>query len=224
MLGGQTDNLLLQLLDALCKLILLAGPGLAPQIEQLALAGHGFLHVGVFGPSGELFRQGDGVGAVAFGAKASPARVEFGESLGDDRQIGPRHGLVEANENVACLHAVAVAGAYFADHAAGWMLHLLHVGIDDQRTLGDEGAGDFGRGGPAAKSDGKKSHNDAADEDEPVDRRSGIQRRLCTHPAPPSPGTTFNVRGGAPDAWATRLRISSFGPNCCWRPFPMTRI
>ena len=39
LLGGEPDDLLLQLLDALGKLILLTGPGLAPQLEQLALAG-----------------------------------------------------------------------------------------------------------------------------------------------------------------------------------------
>ena len=93
----------------------------------------------------KLPRQCDGVGAIAFSGEASLARVELGESLGDDRQIGSGHGLVEADEDFARLYAIAVMGAHLADHAAGRVLHLLHVGIDDQRTLGDKGTGDFGR-------------------------------------------------------------------------------
>ena len=51
LLGDKSGDLLLQLLDALRKLILLADPGGMPQLEQLALACHRFLHIGIVGPA-----------------------------------------------------------------------------------------------------------------------------------------------------------------------------
>ena len=43
----------------------------------------------------------------------------------------------------------------------------------------------------------------------------------AAHPAPPC-SATFS-RGGV-FGGVRRVRISSFGPNCCWRPLPMMRI
>ncbi len=224
LLGRQPDDLLLQLLDTLLQLIFLSEARLAAQFEQLALAAKGFLHVRIVGFVRELLRHPDRLGAVPFGAETRLARIEFVETLGDDGQIGPGHCLVETNQNVARLHPITIVRPHFADDAAGRVLHLFHVGIDHQRALGDERAGDFGGRGPAADTEGKERHDGAADNDMPADRSANVRGRLGAHPTPPSPGTTFKARGGALCGWVTRLRISSFGPNCCWRPLAMTRI
>ena len=196
------------------QLILLAEPRRAPQIEQLAFAGERLLDVGVVDGGRKLLGHRDRLGAVALGGKPRLARIELGETLGDDRQIRLRHGFVEANENIAGLDPVAVAHANLADDTAARVLDLLDVGIDDQRALGDQRAGDLGGRGPAAESDAEERYQRATDDDMPADRRAGIQGRLAAHPMPPCSGTTFKVRGGAL-GWVTRLRISSFGPNCC---------
>jgi hypothetical protein len=49
------------------------------------------------------------VGAIAFGGKPRLARVELDQPFADDRQIGPRHGFVEANEDIASFDVIAVA-------------------------------------------------------------------------------------------------------------------
>ena len=137
LLRDEPGNLLLQLLDALLQLIFLPEPGGAPQVEQLALAIHRVLDVRIIDIVGKLARHRHGVGAVAFGAEAGLARIELVEPLGDDGEIGARHGLVEPDQDIAGLDPVAVVHAYLADDAAGRMLHLLDVGIDDDAALCD---------------------------------------------------------------------------------------
>ncbi len=51
------------------------------------------------------------------------------------------------------LTSLAVAHAQLADHAAGRVLHLLDVGIDDQLAWRDHRAGELRRRRPAAKPD-----------------------------------------------------------------------
>ena len=156
LLGGEPGDLLLQLLDALLQLILLAEPRRAPQFEQLALAGREPpARRDRLAWSASSLGTATRIGAVAFGGEPRLARIELGETLGDDRQIGAGHGFVEADENIAGLDPIAVVRAHFADDAAGRVLHLLHVGIDDERALGDERAGDFGGRGPAAEADAR---------------------------------------------------------------------
>jgi hypothetical protein len=60
------------------------------------------------------------------------ARVQLCETLGDDRQIGSGHRFVQAHEDVAGFHPVAVVCTHFADDAAGWVLHFFHIGIDNE--------------------------------------------------------------------------------------------
>src|SRR6185312_1387559 len=122
------------------------------------------LDVGIIGLVGELFRYRHAVAAVALGAETRLAGVELGEAFGDDRQIGPRHRLIEAHQDIASLDAVAVARAHFADDAAGRVLHLFYVGIHDQRALRDQRAGNFRRRRPTAQTDRKESHGDTADQ------------------------------------------------------------
>jgi hypothetical protein len=213
---------------------------------------------------GKLRRRSNFVGAVALGGKPRLARIELGEAFGDDGKIGLRHGLVEADEHLAFLHAIAVMDKELADHAAGRVLYLLHVRIDDNRALRDQRAGDFGGRGPAAQAENQGADEDTAGDDVPADRFSRAVRgpdfaecpgepradgfdalgdragqpiepgvdfddhpvdrgdHLVGHPPPPG-SATFSARGAAL-ACVTRVRISSFGPNCCWRPLAMIRI
>ena len=241
LLRDEPGNLLLQLLDALLQLIFLPEPGVAPQFEQLALGVHRVFDVGIVDAVGQLARHRHGVGAIAFGAEAGLARIELVEALGDDGEIGARHGLVEPDQDIASLDPVAVVHAHLADDAAGRMLHLLDVGIDDDGALRDQGAGDFRGRSPAAQPERQHRHQHAADHDVLADRSFRARRRtaepettdfqigelqvaeLVDHAGPPFSGTTFKARGGGV-GWITRLRISSFGPNCCWRPLAMTRM
>ena len=256
LLRGQPNDLLLQLGDPLLKLFLLAGAVFPPQVEQLALAGHRLGDVGIIEMVGKLFRHGDRIGAVTLGGEPRLARIELGEALGDDGQIGLRHRLVELDENLPGLHVIAVVDEQFADHAAGGVLHFLDIGIDDDVARRDQRAGDLGGRGPAAKAERQNPDEDAAGNDVTADRfvctirRPGIAERPVqsrprradrlddragqpwqrvaavsffggAHPAPPC-SATFS-RGGV-FGGVRRVRISSFGPNCCWRPLPMMRI
>ena len=223
LLGGQPGDLLLQLLDALLQLILLAETRGAAQLEQLALARQRLVEVAIVDVAGKLVGQRDGIGAVALGREAGFAGIKLVEALGDDGEIGTGHRLVEAHEDVARLHPVAVVRPDLADHAAGRVLHLLHVRIDDHRALCDQGAGNLRRRGPAAEPDRQDPDQHNAGEYVPADRLTRARRRLVFHPAPPCSGTTFKARGCRPGCTA-RLRISSFGPNCCCRPLPITKM
>ena len=173
LLGRQSGDLLVQLFDALLELIFLTEPCLAPQLEKLALARQRFLHVGIVDAIGEFLRHANRLGAITFGGEPRPARVQLSEAFGDDSQIGSGHRLIKANENVAGLDAIALAHAHLADDAAGRVLHFLDIGIDDQRALRDQRAGDLGSRGPAAKSYGEECDDGASHDDVPVDRRRG---------------------------------------------------
>ena len=116
--------------------------------------------VGSFSARQQVGREVDGLGAVALGLEPRLARRQLVETLGDDGQIGARHGVVEPHDDLARLDAVAVAHAQLADDAAGRVLHLLHVGIDDDGALRDHRAGQFGRRRPAADTAGKNDDDD----------------------------------------------------------------
>jgi hypothetical protein len=113
-----------------------------------SLASEGFVDA-----ASKLGRHRHGVRCVALGREPRLARVKFNEALVDDRQIGAGYGLIEADENVAGFDMIAIAHEKFTDHTAGRMLHLLHIGIDDDRALRDQRARDLGCRCPAAQSD-----------------------------------------------------------------------
>src|SRR6185437_6643854 len=163
-------------------------------------------------------------GAVALGGEPRLARVQLRQTLGHDGKVGARYRFVEPHHNVACFDMIAVTHPHFAHDAAGRMLHLLDVRIDDERTLRDECAGNLSRGRPAADPAAEQDDDGDAEKDVPPDRNARWGRRFFFHPAPPASGTTFNARGAGAGHCNTLLRISSFGPNCCWRPLAMTRI
>ena len=64
------------------------------------------------------------------------------------------------------LTAVAVLDAKVADDAAGRVLHLLDVGIDDELARRDHRAGDLGRRRPADDAADHDDHGGDADRHE----------------------------------------------------------
>jgi hypothetical protein len=86
--------------------------------------------------SGSLRRLISGSGkTIASAASRSlgvaPCAPRVVETFGDDRQVRACHGLVEAHDDIAALDAIAVANTQLADHAAGGVLHLLDIRINN---------------------------------------------------------------------------------------------
>ena len=97
--------------------------------------------------------------------------VEFVQPLGDDREVGAGLGVVEPDDDVAGLHLIAVAHVQLGDDAAGRVLHLLDVGIDDELALRDHRAGEFAGRGPAADAADQQARSPtSADEKMAPDR------------------------------------------------------
>ena len=80
-------------------------------------------------------------GAVALGFQPGLARGKIVEAFGDDREVGSQHCFIEPDQDISSGDVIAVVNEQFADDTAGGVLHLLHVRIDDDRTLRNEGAG-----------------------------------------------------------------------------------
>ena len=81
--------------------------------------------------------------ALELGFLARAARRKLVQPLGDDREIGAGLGVVEPDDDIAGLHLIAVAHVQLGHDAAGRVLHLLDVGVDDELALRDHGAGEF---------------------------------------------------------------------------------
>ena len=169
--------------DLLSELIFLAGPRRTPQIKQLSFACQRISGLGIVEATSKFLRHRDRIGPVALGREPGLARIKPSEPLGDDRQVGAGNGFIEANENVASLHPIAVMHAHLADHAARRMLHFLYVGIDNERALGDQRAGDFGGRCPAAETARQKYNDHNTSEDVPADRCARTPGQLFAHPA-----------------------------------------
>jgi hypothetical protein len=86
--------------------------------------------------------------------EAGLSRIHFGEPLHDDGQIGAHDGFIEPQHDVAGTHPAAVTHQHLADDPTGQVLHLLHVGIDDDRPGRNHRARELGGCGPAAETDG----------------------------------------------------------------------
>ena len=219
----EAANLLVELLDALAKLRLLAGARAAAQLEQLALAVDDRGDIGILGARA---RRSAGnltvLGAVALAFEARLAGGKLVEALGDDGQVGARDGVVETHHDVALLDAVAVAHAQFADDAAGRMLNLLDVGIDDDRALGDQCAGQRHGAGPAADAAGQHDDDHQPGQRVATDGSAGVPFGLASgHELRRSRfGTTLSERAAvAVSRCSTRASTSSLGPNAWARPW-----
>jgi hypothetical protein len=222
-LGPESGDLFVKLHDPLAKLRLLSYARLAAQIEELAFAIEYRGNIGIAAAGEKIRRKFDGLGAIALAFQARLACVQLIEALGDDGQIGARHGVVKAHHNVALLDAVAIAYAQLADDAAGRMLDLFYVGIDDDRALGDQRAGDCCRSRPSADAASQHDDDHQPDQHVAVERPASVPLRFRFRGhdfAAPTSGTTLSERDAvAPSrCCSTRDRTSSFGPNAWARP------
>ena len=174
-LGGdlrdQAADLLLRLGDALGELRLQAFARLAPRSRTACVSP--LIRRATSGSSLRASRSGgkvDLVLAVALGFLARAARRKLVEPLDDDREVGAGLGVVEPDDDVAGLDLIAVAHPQLGDDAAGRVLHLLDVGVDDELALRDHGAGEFAGRGPAADAADQDHHDHEADQEMPPDR------------------------------------------------------
>ena len=125
-------HLLAQLHDALAQLLGLALPRSPPQLEQRALAGHDARDVGLVGLLRAAPAETRSPRAPSRSASSRALRaVSSSRFLVTIARLARVSGLVEAHQHVAGLDAVAVADLQLADDAAGRVLHLLDVAIDD---------------------------------------------------------------------------------------------
>jgi len=143
----------------------LPGPACGPHLEQFALARHHILDVGIVRAIRQHRRKHDLVEALLFGLEPRRPRPQPVERLVDDGEARLGDGVVEPHHDIAGLDQHAVAGADFADHAAGRVLHFLDVGIDDDGARRDQRARDLRGRGPAAEAAGQNHHHRKADDE-----------------------------------------------------------
>jgi hypothetical protein len=185
LLRGEAGDLLVELRDALAELLLLADAAGRAHIEQLRFAGDDVLHVVICDLFDKLRWKRNTIDAALLGFQPRRTGPQSVEVLGDDGKAGFGDGIVQAHDDIAGLYQVAVAGAHFADDAAGRVLDFLDVGIDDHRAGRDQGAGDLRGRCPAAQTACEHEHNDEADNEVDSDRAArSCERRF----APPSHG------------------------------------
>ena len=137
--------------DALVQLRLLPLPRVAAQLEQPALAGR---RRGATSGSWAAARRSAGrsivVDAVALGLEPGLARRQLVEALADHRQIGPRGGLVEAEQQVAGLDRVAIRTSSSPTMPPVGCWTFLTFGSTTSVPGRDDGAGELGRVRPSA--------------------------------------------------------------------------
>ena len=148
----EADDLLVELGNALAEHRDLAGQGLAPGVEDAALAvDHGdHLGVGEFGQ--QPVREHHRVEAVALGGQP---RLEGGggaAAAAQQAQGGAGLGIVEPEQHLAGNHLVAVPNQDLADDAAFEMLHGLALARDADHAGRDGGAFQGRHGRPAAEA------------------------------------------------------------------------
>ncbi|MNL45180.1 hypothetical protein D3C87_1678060 [compost metagenome] len=130
------------------ELCLLTVPRRAPRFEQAFLGRDQLRDLGLALARRQL-RLGRNRGpAIALRLQPSAARGELVELLGNDLQIGPRHRIVETDQQLILLDLVAVADLQLADDASGRVLDLLDVAVDDKLAGRDHGARPCRRDGP----------------------------------------------------------------------------
>src|SRR6185312_14132516 len=240
LLGGEALDFVLQLRNTLFQLRFLAKARRTAKLKQLAFVGDGDGGSSLVGAGEQLRRKLDSLRTVALGFEACFACGEFIGSLGNDGEVGAGDRIVELDKNVAGLDAIAILHVELADNAAGRMLHLFHVGIDDDGALRDERAGDRRGCCPSADTECQQEHDQAAGQQVAVDgvtrtARCGSRLQLeqpdlnavgqgqnslrYPHaPALPLSGTILSGRGMASGRCSTLDKTSSFGPIACALP------
>ena len=147
----------------LTQLLGLAPRGLQPRREQPALTLDQQRHFGPFG--GDLQQLGveaGRVGAVLLGLQPPDARENLVESAFLDRQFAAQQPVVEADQQGARRHFVALLDKDLGDHAAVGVLHDLLVGLDLQPPRRHHRAGDGRERRPGAKAEHQNKGRDGA--------------------------------------------------------------
>src|SRR5262252_2477392 len=129
---GEALDFLPELRDPLPELRLLAGTGGFAQLEQFLLALHDAADVGMVRTRDQLLRKAELAVIIAFGFQAGLARHQLVDAFDDDGEVRTRDRRVEAHDHVAGVHPHPVPYTQLADNAAGRMLDLLDVRIDDE--------------------------------------------------------------------------------------------
>ncbi len=88
----------------------------------------------------------------------------------DDAEIGARHGVVEADDNLAFFHDAAFLDEDLPDDTAVRVLHLFDVRFDDDKSGRDHGAGQLRQRSPSADAEHQNSNGPDPDEIELADR------------------------------------------------------
>src|SRR5262245_26204030 len=218
-LAGEPDHLVLKLGDPFPQLLLLTESGSAPQIEQALLAGNDAGDLGLVLAGEQIFGKIDLVVVVALRFQPGLARGQLVETLGDDRQVGARDRVVEADHDVARLDVVAAADAKLAHDPAGRMLHLLDAGIHHQHPRGDHRPGQLSRHRPTAQASGEGSGRRDRRQQVAPDRLPRTGRMLAHAGTASLSETTFRGRAGRASVRST----SSLRPNACTRPLDIAR-
>ncbi len=170
LLRGKAGDLLVKLGNALAQLRLLPDPAIDANVEQLGLARHDVPDIGVIGAIEQHPGKLDLVEPALLGLQSCGPRPQAIEVLGDDRQTRLGDGVVEPHHHVAGLDEITVSREHFADNAAGRVLHLLHVGFDDDRSRRNQRARDLRRRCPAADPAGQNDNHGQPDDQMQPDR------------------------------------------------------
>ena len=175
-LRRQAADLLVHLGDPLAQLRALAGPCRLSRLEQLLLAGRCRSNRWIAAPAHQLGREVNGVVAVALGEKPSLPGREFVELGSHHAERRPGHRIIEPQHDLAIFDLPAFLDEDLADDAAGRMLHLLHVGLDDDGTRRNHGAGQMGGRRPAADATDEQDGDRQSNEIELADGTAGVRR------------------------------------------------
>ena len=103
----------------------------------------------------------DGLRSVALRLEARAPAPQLVERLAHHGQIGARLSGVELDQNLACRNPLAIMDTDGTDDAARRVLDLLRARLDDELTMGDDGAGELRASAPS--EDGDQEHHGQTD-------------------------------------------------------------
>ena len=133
------------------------------------------VNVGIGRTLREVFRELDLRQSEPLGLQPRLSRDGAVILLGDDLQIGAGGGLVQPDDDVARRHAVALLDQDFSDDAAGLVLHLLGVALDNDIARGNHRPGERGRRRPRPDAADKQDGYRQAEQDVGSDAFAGAR-------------------------------------------------
>lgn len=186
-------NLLPELGDALPQLHFQAAARICAQLEHGLFFLHQPLDFGLFFPAPERHRHPYAFDAIALGLKPREPRRILVKAVGYYREISLGHSRIQLDKQIARLHLGTFFHRNLADHAAGWMLNLFHIGADGQHAMPDYCAGNAD--GRCQRADNAYEEGTCCQPREkvPVDAGAEGRFRIDCHFASGA-DTTFKVR------------------------------